>query len=343
VKLAAPGADGHGVSGQADGTGGTGGQGTERILIADDDASIRRLMQVILEAEGFRLLQAADGREALELVRSERPDLVVLDVMMPELDGFDVCRMLRADPRTQGTSVIMLTARALSADVLVGLSAGADDYVVKPFHPVELVARVRSTLRRSKQMRDANPLTGLPGNPTIVAELRRRIDEGDEGRGFALMHVDLDNFKAVNDRYGFLRGDEVIRTISGILQDVAASGREGSGFVGHVGGDDFAVICDPSAAEAMAAEIVRRFDEAAPAVYDEEDRERGSITVHDRRGALQEYPLVSVSIGIATTAHRTIDSHLEAGEIAAEMKAFAKRHEGSFFAVDRRGPRPRPA
>ena len=124
-------------------------RGAETVLIADDDASIRRLMQAILEAEGFRLLQAADGLEALELARANVPDLVVLDVMMPEVDGFEVCRTLRADPRTRGTSVIMLTAKAMSADVLVGLSAGADDYVVKPFHPVELVARVRSTLRRS--------------------------------------------------------------------------------------------------------------------------------------------------------------------------------------------------
>ena len=215
-------------------------------------------------------------------------------------------------------------------------------------------------------MRDANPLTGLPGNLTILAELKRRVDEQT---GFALMHVDLDNFKAVNDRYGFLRGDAVIKMIGGILQDVAATfgpashsdrtaRAEGAGdaegaahagqsavdysFVGHIGGDDFAVVCDPTVAEAMAAEIVRRFDEQAPAVYDEEDRQRGTITVPDRRGTLQEYPIVSVSIGIATTAHRTIDSHLEAGEIAVEMKAFAKRHEGSFFAVDRRGPRQRP-
>jgi diguanylate cyclase (GGDEF)-like protein len=307
---------------------------TEKVLIVDDDPAIRLLMDVILRPEGFDLIQAGNGEEALALLRAETPDLVVLDVMMPEIDGVEVCRQLRQDPRTRGTSVIMLTTRGLSADVLVGLSAGADDYVIKPFHPVELLARVQSTLRRSRQMRDASPLTGLPGNSSILAELQGRVDGQS---GFALMHVDLDNFKAVNDRYGFLRGDGAIKLLGSLIQDVVAT-RDAHGFVGHIGGDDFAVICDPAVAEGLACEIMARFDRAAPELYDEEDRRRGVITVPDRTDRPQDYPLISVSIGIATTARRPIRSHVEAGEIAAQMKSVAKRHPGSWCAVDRRGP-----
>ncbi|MGH2688726.1 MAG: GGDEF domain-containing response regulator [Actinomycetota bacterium] len=308
---------------------------TEKVLIVDDDPAIRLLMEAILRPEGYDLLQAGDGAEALELLRGEMPDLVVLDVLMPKIDGVEVCRQLREDPRTRSTSVIMLTARALSADVLVGLAAGADDYVIKPFHPVELLARVKSTLRRARQMRDASPLTGLPGNSSILQELRRRV----EARApYALMHVDLDNFKAVNDRYGFLRGDAAIKLLGSFIQDVVAA-RDPSGFVGHIGGDDFAVICDAGVAEDVAAEIIARFDRAAPGLYDDEDRERGHITVPDRSDQLREYPLLSVSIGIATTARRPIESHVEAGEIAAQMKSVAKRRPGSAYAVDRRGAR----
>jgi diguanylate cyclase (GGDEF)-like protein len=270
--------------------------------------------------------------EALDILRGEMPDLVVLDVMMPQVDGVEVCRRLREDPRTRGTSVIMLTARALSADVLVGLAAGADDYVIKPFHPVELLARVKSTLRRARQMRDASPLTGLPGNSSILLELGRRVDTQ---ASFALMHVDLDNFKAVNDRYGFLRGDAAIKLLGSFIQDVVVA-RDPNGFVGHIGGDDFAVICHADAAEAVASEIIARFDRAAPGLYDDEDRERAHITVPDRNDQPRDYPLLSVSIGVATTARRPIGSHVEAGEIAAQMKSVAKRQPGSAYAVDRR-------
>jgi diguanylate cyclase (GGDEF)-like protein len=229
----------------------------------------------------------------------------------------------------------MLTARALSADVLMGLSAGADDYIIKPFHPVEVLARVKSTLRRTRQMRDASPLTGLPGNTSIVSELKRRV----EGRiPLALMHVDLDNFKAINDRYGFLRGDAAIKMLASVVQD-AVTGWDPLAFIGHIGGDDFAVVCDPAVAEACAREILERFDRLAPSLYDPVDRERGVITVPDRTDNLHDYPVVSVSIGIATTARRPISSHIEAGEIAAQMKSVAKRRRGSCFAVDRRGSR----
>jgi diguanylate cyclase (GGDEF)-like protein len=181
-------------------------------------------------------------------------------------------------------------------------------------------------------MRDASPLTGLPGNACILAELERRI-AGD--RGFALMHVDIDHFKALNDRYGFLRGDEVIKMLARTLGDVVAA-QDTGGFVGHIGGDDFVVICDPSVAAVVAADIIERFDRETPELYDEPDRRRGGITVVDRTNRPHDYPVVSVSIGVATTARRSIGSHLEASEIAAEMKSVAKRQPGSAVAIDRR-------
>lgn len=140
---------------------------SETILVADDDDAICQLVEVNLKLEGFDVVTASDGEEALRLVYERMPSLVLLDVMMPKLDGFEVCERIRADGRTRQINIIMLTAKSLSADKIVGLTAGADDYVLKPFDPMELVARVRSNLRRSREMGAISPLTGLPGNVAI--------------------------------------------------------------------------------------------------------------------------------------------------------------------------------
>jgi diguanylate cyclase (GGDEF)-like protein len=307
---------------------------SERILVADDDPDIRKFIEVTLNLEGFDLISAADGEEAFVQAVEDPPDLVLLDVMMPKLDGFEVCRRLRADPRTSNISVILLTAKSLTADRVVGLTAGADDYIIKPFDPIELVARVKSTLRRARTMRDVNPLTGLPGNIAILRELQARIEKGAV---FALMHVDLDNFKAFNDYYGFMRGDEAIKLTARLLQEATLRFDIEESFIGHIGGDDFAVLCSAVAAEAIAKEMLSRFDATIAELYDPEDRAKGYITIADRRDEVHQFPIMTVSIGIATNSHREIGSHWQASEIASEMKQFAKREAKSHYSIDRRG------
>src|SRR5438093_4964826 len=148
-----------------------------------------------------------------------RPDLVLLDVMMPRIDGFEVAQRLRRNPVTANTSIIMLTAKALSTDKVLGLTAGADDYIIKPFDPIELLARVKGTLRRAKEMRNLSPLTGLPGNIRIQEEIERMVRDGDS---FAMLYCDLENFKAYNDQKGFVRGDRLIQSTARIIQDAVA-------------------------------------------------------------------------------------------------------------------------
>jgi diguanylate cyclase (GGDEF)-like protein len=307
---------------------------SEKILIADDDPDILRFVEVNLTIEGYDVVAAVDGEEALNKAIETLPDLVLLDVMMPKIDGFEVCRMLRADPRTSNLSIIMVTAKSLSADKITGLSNGADDYILKPFDPLELLARVKRTLRRAQDMKDLQPLTGLPGNVPIMEEVQRRIATGTQ---FALLHIDLDNFKAFNDHYGFMRGDQAIKLMARILSDAAISQGATGLFTGHIGGDDFAAVCEADVAESFAKEIIRRFDEAVPALYDPKDAEKGLISIQDRRGELQDYPIMTISIGIASNSNREIDSHILASEIATELKQLAKRTEGSSLAIDRRG------
>jgi diguanylate cyclase (GGDEF)-like protein len=267
------------------------------------------------------------------MARGNCPDLVLADVMMPNMDGFELTRQLRQDSRTASVSVIMLTARGLSADKLEGFSVGADDYIVKPFDTPELLARIRGVLRRAKEMRQQSPLTGLPGNVRIEDEIESRVRAEAT---FAVLYADLDHFKAFNDHYGFMRGDQVIQFTAGLIQEVAREFGAPGTFVGHVGGDDFVVVCGAEEAEMLAGWVVRRFDEAVPGLYDPDDRARGHIALVSRRGEEQVFPLLSISIGIATTAKRSFRHFAEAVAIATEMKAFTKATQGSSWAVDRR-------
>lgn len=303
------------------------------VLVADDDEDIVRFVEVNLRLEGFEVITASDGEQALDMATESLPDLILLDVMMPRLDGFEVCQRLRQDGRTKNISVIMLTAKSLSADKVVGLTAGADDYIIKPFDPIELVARVRSSLRRSRDMRATNPLTQLPGNVQVGEEATGRIEAGGP---FGLMYVDLDNFKAFNDYYGFLRGDEAIKLIARCLREALDAHPSEANFLGHVGGDDFVVMVSPELTEPVAKDICERWDGAAPELYENEDVERGHIEVTDRRNQVHRFPIMTVSIGISTNTLRGIESQWQAAEIATEMKQFAKQDEGSSFAVDRR-------
>jgi diguanylate cyclase (GGDEF)-like protein len=302
--------------------------------VVDDDPFIARLLEIELKAAGYEVRVAGDGEQALELARERCPELVLADVMMPNMDGFELTRRLRQDSRTASVSVIMLTARGLSADKLEGFSVGADDYIVKPFDTPELLARIHGVLRRAKEMRAQSPLTGLPGNIRIEEEIESRIQAGAR---FAVLYVDLDHFKAFNDHYGFMRGDQMIQLTGRLLQDEGLAVGGPDTFVGHVGGDDFVIVCEEERATEAAEAVIARFDRDAPQQYDESDREQGYIEVTSRRGEVQRFPIVSVSIGVATTAMRTFSHFAEAVAIATEMKAFTKRRsEGSSWAADRR-------
>ena len=306
----------------------------ESILVVDDDPDIARFVEVNLRSAGYEVAVAGDGEEALDRASELRPDLVLLDVMMPRLDGFEVAQRLRKNPQTANTSIIMLTAKALSSDKVTGLQSGADDYIIKPFDPIELLARVKGTLRRAKEMRNLSPLTGLPGNIRIQEEIERKVREQHP---FAVLYVDLDNFKTYNDKYGFVRGDRLIQGTARMIQDAVVAS-DGDGFVGHVGGDDFVAVVDPEMAEAVAKRVCDRFDQDRSLYYEDDDLDRGFIRMEDRKGVEQDIPLVSVSIGIATTAKRAFAHYGEAVAVATEMKQFAKRDGGSSYAVDRRAP-----
>ncbi len=307
----------------------------ERILVVDDDPDILQFVRMNIELEGFEAETAEGGMAALDAAKARPPDLVLLDVMMPEMDGLTVLRRLRGMPATANVPVIILTAKALAEDRVRGLDLGADDYITKPFDLEELMARIRTVLRRAQQMRDLSPLTGLPGNFRIARELEARVDDGGP---FAICHADLDNFKAFNDHYGFMRGDSVIKFSAQSLLEAAAECGDPDAFVGHVGGDDFVAVVHPDFVEDFCKLAIRTFDDGILDFYDTADALQGYIEVTDRRGERHGFPISSISLGVATNLRRKITSEWEASAIASEMKEYAKRQAGSCYQIDRRNP-----
>lgn len=304
------------------------------ILVADDDPDVARAIEVNLSLEGYEVHLAADGAEALDAVFKLEPDLVVLDWLMPRKDGLEVCRELRSDARTADVPVVLLTAKSQADDKVEGLTSGADDYIVKPFEPSELVARVAGLLRRSSQMRDLSPLTRLPGNFRIAAELEALVNDPDAR--FAVLYADLNDFKSFNDHYGFLRGDEVIKFTARVITDTLSAHPSIPQFAGHVGGDDFVIVVSPDVAVDVAEGIIERFDAGIGALYDPDDAKRGFIDVTNRQGERTSHSLVGIALGVVSTDIRALATQWEASALATEMKGHAKRHGNSAYEIDRR-------
>ena len=311
-------------------------EGPDLILVVDDDDDIAGFVEFNLQMHGFEVIRARDGEDALAVMEAtRRPDLAVVDWMMPNMDGVELTRRLRAEPLTSALPVIMLTAKGMTVDKVVGLTAGVDDYLVKPFDTAELIARVSSTLRRNKEFREVSPLTGLPGNARVRREI---VDRMKAGGDYSVGYIDIDRFKSVNDVYGFDRGDEFIIALARSLHRAVATSGRPSVFLGHIGGDDFVFICTPDQVMPLTRRTVEDFENSADQLYDEVDAQRGYIEVPDRRGGKQRAALVTLSIGVAqaTADGRRFADPREVVAVASEMKKVAKSQPGSYVAIDRR-------
>jgi DNA-binding response OmpR family regulator len=304
-----------------------------RVLVVDDETDTLEIIRIGLEFKGYEVITAVNGEEGWEKVQSHNPDLVISDVMMPRMNGLELCKKIKDSFTTSSLPVVLLTARSQVEDKVSGLTLGADDYVAKPFDMRELLARVDMILRRTKLTLEANPLTGLPGNIAIQREIEKRISSKEI---FAVCYMDLDNFKAYNDRYGHSLGDGVIKATADILTKVCKAEDDNDNFVGHVGGDDFICILKPEKSEEICSRIISIFDEEIPGFYKPKDRKRGYIHSVDRLGNYQKFPLVSISIAIVTNELRPIRHHGKVAQIAAELKKFAKSFQGSVCVRDRR-------
>lgn len=229
----------------------------KKIVIAEDDDAIAHMVNMALGDAGFLCLRARDGDEALKLVKAHDPDLLVLDVMMPRVDGLEVARRLKADVMWSRTPILMLTALASTDDQVAGLEAGADSYMPKPFDLREMGARVKALIRAARRERDRNPTTNLPGSRAIDEEIEGALKSG---KPTAVVHVDILNFDSYADTIGLVKSEEVVRSLGQWLLDSARLTSGGGAFVGHVGGSDFLAVVAPEHSIPFITSAEKAFD-----------------------------------------------------------------------------------
>lgn len=283
------------------------------ILLVDDDTRLCRMLRANFEVVGYEVVDAHDADGALALLDRRRPDAVVVDVLPAASDGPGLVRRIRRHAQGATLPIIVLTARMHPDEAIRSLEAGADDVVVKPFAPQEMLARVRGKIRRAAAGAALQPLTALPGNGAIETEIRRRLSATVP---WAVLYLDLDGFKAFNDAFGFAKGDQVLRLLASVLRDAVRKHGEADDFVGHVGGDDFVAVMRPARAQAIAQSVVAAFD-----------REIRNVQ-HDTR-----VPYCTVSIAVVDGS-RACASYEAVGERAAAVKKEAKRRRGSVVVLE---------
>jgi diguanylate cyclase (GGDEF)-like protein len=304
-----------------------------RVLMADDQTELLYLMKEMVEYAGFEVIPASDGVEALKAVFETHPDIIVLDYNMPRKNGLEVAQDLKNNPLFAHIPIMIVTAHGEKQAKIKGLSMGIDDYLIKPVDADELVARIRMILKRNKQVLDTNPLSRLPGNPSIQARVEREIQKGGP---FAVLYLDLNNFKAYNDTYGFEAGDRILKATANLLVKLTIQNENSEDFIGHIGGDDFIVVTSFERSEELAKRITHAFDEIAPSFYSKADRDAGHIVATDRQGNIKQFPFLSIAIGIVHNTTRPLHSFAEVSNIGTELKKGAKASDKSHYIVDRR-------
>lgn len=304
-----------------------------KILVVDDEMMLREMLKDIFSIAGYEVITAENGKEGLQKIEQEVPDFVILDGSMPVMDGFETLKEIRKNPRFINLPVMMFTALSGEAEQIKGLNLGADDYITKPFKTTVLLSKVKNILDRKKQSMDVNPLTGLPGNLTIQQTVEKHIANKDS---FSLLYIDLANFKSFNDKYGFYRGDEVIKFTASLLTNMTKEHGSVSDFVGHVGGDDFIIISSIDNSMKIAENIIENFDAQIRHFYDKEDLKNGFIVAPDRQDTVKQIPIMTISISIIDTNIACLSHYAEIAKRAAELKKEIKKQKKSAFIFERR-------
>lgn len=306
------------------------------VLIADDDTSVRRLLRLAFELDGYRTITAADGDEAIAAVRLHQPAVVIVDAAMPGCTGTAVCRSIRQD-LGWGPTVIMLTGRTDVADRLAAFECGVDDYLEKPIKVSDLVERVRLHQQSESPRNSAR----LLGSVEIYDDLRRRLEAGQP---VSVVITEIQGLRPFTRHYGFARGENLVGSLADLLLELAR--QEPEGLAGRLGAEDFITLVDPTQAASFTAALRSSFDARRPSFYDPADALRGWIDVPDRMGRTRRHRPVRLAVGVASSPGSQGDSssgggpqvlhHLDLLERAAELARYARTTTGGPVAFDRR-------
>jgi PleD family two-component response regulator len=287
-----------------------------RILVVEDDFDISNMLRIYFTGQGFEVNVAPRGGDALALTRKSLPHLIVLDIMLPDMDGYAVCKELRTTTRTSHIPIIFLTQKDERSDKIAGLEMGADDYITKPFDIEELKLRVTNAIVRQERENSLDPRTGLPSGRLIEDQLRRII----RTQGWALLDCRLNYFERFKDVYGFIASDEVLRFTSIVLGEVIDEAGTSNDFIGHPGGDNFVLVTTAAASPKVRERIKARFNEEVLTHYSFMDREQGYILAKANDGSDVKVPLMTIAIGDVSSDTRQFSDIREITELAAEAR-----------------------
>jgi len=286
------------------------------LLIVEDDIDISEMLRIYFQGQGYDVVIAAKGSEALDKTRQSLPHLIILDIMLPDIDGYEVCRILRTNTRTSHIPVIFLTQKDERSDKIQGLELGADDYITKPFDIEELKLRVQNAIARAERDSLTDPRSGLPSGRLIEDQLREIIRKD----GWSLLDVRINNFNPFREVYGFVAGDDVIRFTAKVISEVVNEHGTLDDFIGHTGNDNFIIITDDENANHIENQLKNRFEEKVPTHYNFIDREKGFIETTNQDGHMKRDPLMTLSVGmVSPTKHQFTDIR-EITELAAEAR-----------------------
>ncbi|MDQ2691201.1 MAG: response regulator [Chloroflexota bacterium] len=290
--------------------------GKARLLVVEDDIDIGNMLKIYFSGMDFDVDVAMRGSDALEKTKQVLPHLIVLDIMLPDIDGYEVCRTLRTNMRTSHIPVIFLTQKDERSDKLQGLELGADDYITKPFDIEELKLRVQGAIRRSERESLTDPRSGRPAGRLIEDQLRRIIRE----KGWALLDAGINHFDPFKNVYGFVASDDVIRFTSMLIEEVVDELGTTSDFIGHPGGDNFIVITTEQKAEAIKRRLKERFNQEVQTHYNFMDRQQGFVQSPASNGTMVKVPFMSMAVGVVSASQHSFADIREITELSAEAR-----------------------
>ncbi len=286
-----------------------------RILVVEDDFDISNMLRIYFKGQGYEVEVAPRGSDALSLTRNQMPNLIILDIMLPDMNGYDVCRELRTTTRTSHIPIIFLTQKDERSDKIQGLELGADDYVTKPFDIEELKLRVQNSIQSVEKGAYIDSNSNMPKGKLIEEQLRSMMQVD---RDWAYIDMKINDFEPFTEIYGFVAGDEVIRFTALILNEVIDELGTADDYVGHPGRDNFILITYADDYQAIMDRLVERFNDEVQQHYSFIDRERGYILVPDGARGERQVDLMTLSLGAVTTRKHQFSDIREITELAAE-------------------------
>ena len=304
------------------------------IYVLDEDDELKTKMVEIFKKEKENKIKRVSV-EDLQKAMSEMPDLYLVneDAISKIIDPISIYKKIRDDIDNARTPIVVLSSNEDNEHVIEILKHNVELFLPNKVDERIIYHSINNLLRLLNSNRMVSPLTGLPGNVQIQAEMKKRLTRNKD---FALLYLDLDNFKAYNDTYGFSNGDEIIKfTARTIMKNVMGEENEDN-FVGHIGGDDFVAITNVEDCEVICQNIIAEFDKQVTKYFDDSDIERGYIEVENRKGIMEQFPIVSISIGVVEVNKERFKNTLEIGEAGANVKHLAKTIWGSTYVIDRR-------